>query len=45
MNKREFLGGLCELSAGVSVKRIKGRWAKELAELWKQGAKEWRSGV
>jgi hypothetical protein len=40
VNKREILGDLRQLSAGVPVKRLKNRRAKELAELWKQGAKE-----
>jgi hypothetical protein len=40
VNKREVLGDLVQLSAGVSVRRLKSRRAKELAELWKQGAKD-----
>jgi hypothetical protein len=40
VNKREVLGDLLQLSAGVSAKRLKGSRAKELTELWKQGAKE-----
>ena len=40
VNKREILGDLLQLSAGVSVKRLKNRRAKELADLWKQGASE-----
>ena len=39
-NKREIVDDLCQLSAGVSVKKLKGKRAKELAELWKQGAKD-----
>lgn len=38
-NKREIVDDLCQLSAGVSVKKLKGKRVKELAELWKQGAK------
>jgi hypothetical protein len=39
-NKREIVDDLLQLSAGVPVKRLKNRRAKELAELWKQGAKD-----
>jgi hypothetical protein len=38
VNKREVLGDLCRASAGAPMSRFKGSRAKELAELWKQGA-------
>lgn len=37
LNKRELLGELCRLSAGVSLKTLKGTRAKELMTLWRQG--------
>ena len=40
VNKRELLADVCQLSAGGSVRRLKGSRAKELTELWKQGAKD-----
>ena len=40
VNKRETLGELVRLSAGVAIKKFKGSRAKELTELWKQGAKD-----
>ena len=39
-NKRETIGDLCRLSAGTVAKSFKGSRAKELTELWKQGAKD-----
>jgi hypothetical protein len=39
LNKREVLGDLCRASAGAPMSGFKGSRAKELAELWKQGAK------
>lgn len=38
VNKRELIGELCGLSAGAGVRKLKGRRAKELTDLWKRGA-------
>ena len=39
-NKRDVLGALCRLSAGASIRTLKGSRAKELTELWKQGVQD-----
>ncbi len=38
VNKRQVIGSLCRLSAGGRVTQFTGSRAKELTELWKQGA-------
>ncbi len=38
VNKREVLGDLCRASARAPMSGFKGGQAKELTELWKQGA-------